>query len=128
MFSRWVYLPISACILTLAACQVPSSTADTISTFKGSGNEPGWGITINNEQSVDVLLDYGERKLTLDVVKEQVSSTKNQYSSTYNNQPVIISIEKKACQDNMSGEDFDYQVLFSIEGKRLNGCGRILTP
>lgn len=116
-----VALSLSACS-TLPAVDVETTPLP----FKAFGNEPGWMISFQNSQQAEVLLDYGQRTLHLDLPPPQTTYVGTHYRGSYNDSPLSIDIIFKACNDTMSDDVFNYEVLFQIEDKNYRGCGKAL--
>lgn len=101
--------------------------------FLARGNEPNWSLEMGfqtvfsfkpmYDSSITVTAVEGKKAMDADVII---------YNSKDKNNELAITITKQPCQDNMSGEQFDYNVR--IEVKNLNdknyqiyeGCGRYL--
>ena len=128
MRSRLLFAAAISSLLTLSGCTTPTTTTDISLPFMGFGNEPGWSITFNEAQPAEIQLDYGQRKLTLELPAPQTTYAGRHYRTTYQNQPLTVDIIYKSCNDTMSDNHFDYEVLFSIEGQHYKGCGRPLPP
>lgn len=111
-------------MLGLSACSTTPVPTATPLPFKAFGNEPGWMINIQNTHQAEVLLNYGERTLQLDLPTPQISYAGTHYRGTYNNAPLSIDIIFNTCNDTMSDDVFDYEVRFQIEGNHYRGCGK----
>lgn len=116
---------IGGAILALSACsQVPSSKPLLPYPFQALGNEPGWSIVLNANLEANVVLDTGAIQFPAvfnldDVVDETVK-----LSSTYQNQPLNLSIAPGTCNDTMSDAVYDYQTVLEVQGQSFQGCGR----
>lgn len=119
-----------------------AGTTSTISTeedlkyyFKGTGNEPFWGIKIGNEEIVFTSLIPGKEKITFpaaDAIRAMDANVK-MYKVSNENTLATITIQQLDCQDSMSGAISPYSVKVEIknnselETKKLSGCGKYLT-
>lgn len=129
MHSRLFTLVVTSLTLALSACTTTTSTPapDKIPLpFMGFGNEPGWSVKLQASQPAEIQLNYGEQKLSLELPAAQTTYAGQHYRTTYQDQPLTIDIIKKSCNDTMSDNIFDYEVLFSITGQNYRGCGRQL--
>lgn len=114
---------------------VSSTEEDLKYYFKGTGNEPFWGIKIGNEEIVFTSLIPGKEKLvfpTVEAIKAMDANVK-MYKVSNETTSATITIQQLDCQDSMSGEISPYSVKVEIknnselETKKLSGCGKYLT-
>ncbi|MDQ6529861.1 META domain-containing protein [Flavobacterium sp. LHD-85] len=119
-----------------------SGTASVISTeedlkyyFKGTGNEPFWGIKIGNEEIVFTSLIPGKEKIifpAVDAIRAMDANVK-MYQASNETTSATITIQQLDCQDSMSGVISPYSVKVEIrnnselETKKLSGCGKYIT-
>lgn len=103
--------------------------------FKGTGNEPFWGIKIGNEEIVFTSLIPGKEKINfpaVDAIKAMDANVK-MYRVSTEKTTATITIQQLDCQDSMSGIISPYSVKVEIkdtselETKKLSGCGKYLT-
>ncbi|MBD9376648.1 YbaY family lipoprotein [Pseudoxanthomonas sp. PXM04] len=93
--------------------------------FRAVGNEPGWLVEVGagKAPSLHAELDYGERKL--DVASAE--ATANGFRGrTADGVDVALVATRKACQDDMSGQDFPATAELTVGDKTYRGCGRFL--
>ncbi|MHC0441567.1 META domain-containing protein [Flavobacterium sp. 3-210] len=103
--------------------------------FKGTGNEPFWGIKIGNEEIVFTSLIPGKEKLVFPAVEVTKAMDANikMYKVSNETASATITIQQLDCQDSMSGAISPYSVKVEIknnselETKKLGGCGKYLT-
>ncbi|WP_337873304.1 META domain-containing protein [Ignavibacterium sp.] len=100
--------------------------------FFARGNEPFWTLDIYSHDKI-IFSELNEIEIKATNVK--LSPGKNLHETIFTadteNGELIVSILKDSCQDNMSGEMFEYNVSVSIKNsssaeKVFNGCGRYL--
>lgn len=100
--------------------------------FFARGNEPFWTIDIYSQDKI-IFSELNEAEIKATNVKESIG--KNLYETIFTaeteNGELIVSIVRDSCQDNMSGERFEYNVSVIIKNsstveKVFNGCGRYL--
>ncbi|MFB9076488.1 META domain-containing protein [Flavobacterium procerum] len=103
--------------------------------FKGTGNEPFWGIKIGNEEIVFTSLIQGKEKLVFpstEAIRAMDANVK-MYKVSNETSTAMITIQQLDCQDSMSGAISPYSVKVEIknnselETKKLSGCGKYLT-
>ena len=114
----------------------PSSTEEDLKYyFKGTGNEPFWGIKIGKEEIVFTSLIPGKEKITFpstEAIKAMDANVK-MYKVSNETASATITIQQLDCQDSMSGAISPYSVKVEIknnselETKKLSGCGKYLT-
>lgn len=101
-------------------------------TLRAVGQEPGWLMEIYENRRVELLLDYGDTRITTRIASMEVDFTRN--TTTYRVLPptsplaITITAEDQACYDPMSGEGFTVAVVVDFEdtGRLYRGCGRWL--
>lgn len=95
--------------------------------FRAVGNEPGWFVEVDQGEApaLRATLDYGERKI--DVARMQgLSGLLGWVGKTVDGIEVKLLVERKTCQDGMSGETFEASAQLTVAGKRYDGCGAYL--
>ncbi|WP_035647016.1 META domain-containing protein [Flavobacterium sp. ASV13] len=114
---------------------VSSTEEDFKYYFKGTGNEPFWGIKIGNEEIVFTSLIPGKEKLVFPAVEaiKAMDANVKMYKVSNESASATITIQQLDCQDSMSGAISPYSVKVEIknnselETKKLSGCGKYLT-
>lgn len=101
--------------------------------FYARGNEPNWVLEIDIEKGITFSEMNG-----LEIKTPPVKGIKAQDADVTNFRPQVesgeisVTIIRMECQDNMSGEIFDYNVRVQIrkgnekDFTEFNGCGRYL--
>ena len=131
------YLTLTATVLlTLSACTTQNQShnskaaTDNVTAiqlpFQALGPEPGWSVIIDTNQQAEVLLDFGDRVLTIDLPEPEYTYAGTHFRSTFNQQPLSLDIIYKSCSDTMSDIVYDYEAVLRIEDQVLRGCGREL--
>lgn len=95
--------------------------------FRAVGNEPGWLVEVGQGDTppLHAQLDFGAR--TLDIA--QVTRSKDGLrfdGKTANGTEVKLTIERKPCQDDMSGARFGASAQLHAGGKVYRGCGAFM--
>jgi len=97
-------------------------------TFRAVGQEPGWLLELNQNDTMRVVVDYGARELTFALPEPAVDSTTwvTTYRARSDGHTVRVDIRDEPCADVMSGERFGATVQLVLDGVRYDGCGRAL--
>jgi uncharacterized membrane protein len=85
-------------------------------------------VEIDREQSIYVLADYGEKKITAPATAPRDSAGVTIYAVTTEQHRLTISIRRLVCHDAMSGEEMTHTVTLTLDGQSYQGCGRDLGP
>lgn len=96
--------------------------------FRAVGNEPGWLVEVSQGEapSLHAELDFGARKLEIARVQPRSNGT-GFIGKTDSGTQVELAIERKPCQDDMSGARFEATAQLTAGGKTYRGCGAFLT-
>src|SRR5690554_536824 len=96
--------------------------------YRGIGNEPGWYVEIYDNERIVLVTDYGTKWHELGGSPAEVNAAQGltRYRTRYETQEVVIEIQKKACNDTMSDEQFETAVRAQIGARTYYGCGRFL--
>jgi putative lipoprotein len=93
--------------------------------FRAVGQEPGWWLEISG-RDLELAVDYGERRLSLREPKRELDGGRRVYRGTADGETVEVVLEKRSCEDVMSGEAFPTAVTLRLGGETYQGCGRTL--
>ncbi len=95
--------------------------------FRAVGNEPGWWVEVGMGEAplLRAELDFGARKIEVPNAQPLKGGT-GFSGTTANGTQVELKIERKPCQDNMSGSSFEASAQLSAGGKTYKGCGAFL--
>ena len=101
--------------------------------FFARGNEPNWTLEIDFENMVKFLTMYDINIITpaIDEVKVSDADTTSYHAQSKSGE-LIVTLIKEDCQDNMSGEPFNYKVKVEaktpedLNYKTFQGCGKFL--
>lgn len=90
--------------------------------FRATGNEPGWLAQVAGDapHALRVEVDYGQT--TYEVVTP-TQGPDGWAGTATDGTPVKLSIERVACQDDMSGQDFEAKAMLTVGTRQLHGCG-----
>ena len=93
--------------------------------FRAVGNEPGWLVEVGTGKTptLHAELDYGERKLDVAGAEATANGFRGR---TGDGVDVALVATRKACQDDMSGQDFPATAELTVGDKTYRGCGRFL--
>jgi len=96
--------------------------------FRAVGQEPGWLLDLDREQSIRFVGDYGSIRLATPVPEPVHDGTGTvTYRARTEAHDLTVVIRRTPCQDVMSGEAFTHAVTVHLDGRELEGCGRELT-
>lgn len=84
-------------------------------------------LEIDDEKQIDLLADYGEKKVTTPASTPRDSAGATIYSATTEAHSLTITIRHEVCHDAMSGEEMTHTVTVMLDGTEYRGCGRYLT-
>ncbi|GHC16034.1 MliC family protein [Aidingimonas halophila] len=99
--------------------------------FHGRGNEPGWTVRLAHDvPELTLVLDYGERELTLPYRIESLDNEAGrvELSSGRSDEPFELSLQARACRDDMSGQPFPVRVILEMDDRTYRGCGQGIAP
>lgn len=114
--------------LSCSGCPQDNETKNTLhkTTFRASGNEPGWTLTITPERTV-FETDYGQFKQSFKTLPpEEQAAGITRYRMSESGHRLEIILRKLPCTDSMSGEHFETTVIAVFDGRPLPGCGGVL--
>lgn len=101
--------------------------------YRGTGNEPFWGIRITDEnQIVFKGLMEDEIEFSVPVISTDLSDDVKTviYTGAQDDKKVIVSITTEACQDDMSGFHFPTRLEVDLktgdQQYNLRGCGQFM--
>lgn len=103
------------------------------SDFFARGNEPFWILEINFNKEI-AFTTPDDIKIKLPADENMITQDPNEivYKSKNDSGEIIITLKKITCEDNMSGEKFDFNVNVQVkyseekEFRTYNGCGKFL--
>ncbi len=111
--------PASAPVLVAEVDQV---TADIELPFKAMGNEPGWSLTIGEDQ-IELVTGYGQEKVITSTPEVITTEAGSRYLVSAEGQALEITIRDTLCRDSMSGMPYPRTVKVIMSDKTLSGCG-----
>jgi len=92
--------------------------------FRAVGQEPGWFLEIAGGRRMRLVYDYAEHVVNAVAPEPTVTETVSTYEAVSGPHPLKVRIEKRPCNDAMSGEAFPATVTVTIDTRTLRGCGR----
>jgi uncharacterized membrane protein len=106
-----------------AACAYPAVTMPTpadpaMERYEARGNEPGWLVRIARNR-IDYTGSYGEKKISLARPEPRPSINGRRYQTP----ELTLDITYMRCNDDMSGRGYEHQVMLTVDGQTLRGCG-----
>lgn len=95
--------------------------------FVATGNEPGWSLEIDLEESMNFrTLPSESIALETPVPDPVTEGNKTTYSATTEAGKLEVEIIKQPCEDTMSGKVSPYLVRVTAKGINFKGCGMYL--
>lgn len=122
--NRLICLIIAAMAFTLTACGHAPENQTLPYPFQALGNEPGWSVVLQNDLHAEVILDTGSTRFATTFTVARATAQGLLLHSTYQNQPLSLSIRPGSCNDTMSDTHYEYRAVLEIQGQNLQGCGR----
>lgn len=91
-------------------------------TFRASGNEPPWLVTVSDDALV-LVTDYGARSRTFRVLDTEPGETVTRYRAADGGRVLAMTVRSEVCNDSMSGMPHPYAVEVETALGVLYGCG-----
>lgn len=98
----------------------PAAAAPT--TFRATGNEPGWRLDIAGG-NITLLTDMGQTRTVLPAPQPTVKGGTRTYAAANGARAVTVTITDKICVDTMSGMPHPNTVAVTLDSRTMNGCG-----
>ena len=90
--------------------------------YRGIGNEPGWTVEIGPNDRLQLVTDYGEKKLEFAGATVANDDGSMVYAAKAGDDAIKVSVKQEACMDDMAGTTFDHSMVVEHGGKTLRGC------
>ena len=94
--------------------------------FRAVGQEPGWVLDVDQDGLLSYVGDYGSTRFVAPLRPPAHDSGAVTYRANADGHDLTVTIRGLPCQDAMSGEAFTHTVSLVVDGRKLNGCGRVL--
>ena len=107
--------------------QQPDAQQPSLPTFTAQGNEPGWRLQIRPGDRMDLLTDYGGKKVETPAPPALQDGAATVYHARNAAHELSVRIEPTPCQDDMSGARYSATVTVRLDGQDLRGCGGTMT-
>lgn len=91
--------------------------------FRALGNEPSWYVEVLDDRFA-VVTELGTQRLEVPYEGAVVEGASTTYEGA--GSPVTVRVDRRPCNDTMSGEAFEASAVVTLEDRVLNGCGRFL--
>ncbi|HUE96901.1 MAG TPA: hypothetical protein VMN39_09585 [Longimicrobiaceae bacterium] len=98
--------------------------------YRALGQEPGWYVEVIPDRSLLFVGDYGEVVVVggAPIVTTDEARGRTTYSATGPSGPILLSVDRHACIDVMSGEGYPTRAVVTVDGTTHQGCGLPLDP
>lgn len=100
----------------LPLCKV----ADEVQRYTARGNEPGWHVTIGEEE-IELVADYGA--VTHRAPRPEVQVVPGAYVFDIPEAAAVLKIEERLCHDSATGMPYPHAALLEMGERVLLGCG-----
>ena len=94
--------------------------------FRAIGNEPGWHLIIEQENTITLTSQYGQQIDKFSHVEILPSETQTIYRANNGQNTLLMKLSNGPCTDSMSGETFETHVSLTLNNQPLKGCGKSL--
>ncbi len=94
--------------------------------YMASGNEPFWNLDIDTEGNLVFTRAEVNTPLTIPAADLKMSTRGKIISFSNSEQKFKVEFKRGKCFDDMSGNQFDYKVTVTYDGKKYSGCGNKL--
>ena len=94
--------------------------------FRALGQEPAWNLEIGPDQRLVLTTELGARRTEARHGEPVVDGARTTYRADNESRDPTVVVERRACNDTMSGELFEAAVTITFESAELHGCGRWL--
>ena len=94
--------------------------------FRAVGNEPGWHLEILDGVRIQLVADYGQKRVSTPAPEPIVDGERTIYRVETEAHRLEIVIDHEACADTMSEETFTARATVILDDQTLEGCGRSL--
>jgi heat shock protein HslJ/uncharacterized membrane protein len=111
--------------LTIGGHSLPECRPLPPDTFRASGNEPAWRLTIRGDRA-DLALGIEMREQTAILGPPAPVPGGVRRVSAPGGAALAVTISAGPCRDSMSGVAFPDRVSVEAEGRRFEGCGGTL--
>jgi heat shock protein HslJ len=115
---NWTFCVSLGVLAACAPASGPAPPTPSRQSYTAHGQEPGWSLTIANDQIV-YLGNYGDTHITVPAPEPRPTINGHRYET----ERLIVDITHGRCNDAMSGQGFADQVLVIADGKTYRGCG-----
>ena len=113
----WILLGLAAACAYPAVTTPPPQTAEG-ERYEARGNEPGWRVLIANGR-IDYTGNYGDKKISVARPDPRPSFNGRRYETDR----LTVDVTYSRCNDDMSGQGFEHQVIVTADGETYRGCG-----
>ena len=117
-----------AAVVTVSALSVALGCADpnSLGSFRGFGNEPGWTVEVADSLGVRFTFDYGQATVSLPRtgVTIETGDATITYRGEVDGRRLLVEITERHCADTMADDTFDFAVRVTLDQRAFAGCGR----
>lgn len=98
--------------------------------FRAVGQEPGWTLNLVDGGWVRYLGDYGATRVYAPSATPVRGADPRTmvYDAEPDGRNLRVELREQPCRDAMSGESFTHAVTVRLDGRAVDGCGRMTPP
>ena len=103
-----------------AACAYPAVTMPPpgLESYGALGQEPGWNLAIGDGR-IEYVGDYGATRIS--APRPDPRTTFN--GRRYETRRLVVDVTYARCNDAMSGQGYEHQVVVTAGKRSVRGCG-----
>lgn len=109
-------------VLVLGGCAENTQESENITDIKAHGNEPFWTITTDVEAGELRYQTPMDLEGTVFAMEAESTAEGWRFAVVDEEQPMVLTIMEKECQDDMSGWVFQYTATLEKEDATEFGC------
>lgn len=94
--------------------------------FRALGNRPAWVLELLSDKELRFLTNFGRDIIRFKVIESYSEPNAAEYKLRSQHNTLFLRIEKRTCQETLTGERYESTVYLNFDGKELRGCGRAL--
>jgi heat shock protein HslJ/membrane-bound inhibitor of C-type lysozyme len=96
--------------------------------FRAIGQEPGWALDLVEGGWVRYLGDYGATRVYASSIRQARVAEPGTTVYEPEGRHLRLELREQPCSDAMSGESFTHAVTVRLNGRAVEGCGRMTRP
>jgi len=94
--------------------------------FRAIGNEPPWLLEVVEGHNINLITEYGQKRLQLEEPEKTVTPEQITYHVNDDANRLAVMVKREACSDTMSDKVWPNSVSIWWNSRHYNGCGTFL--